>query len=61
MHMIKDVLNVPEISITNFQPKSKLQTFAFARQINNHDSDFFLAIVNSCLRVKYKNWQIYVI
>ncbi len=30
--MIKDVLNVPNISIANFRPKSKLRSFAFARQ-----------------------------
>ncbi len=32
LHMIKDVLNVPKISITHFRPKSKLRSFAFARQ-----------------------------
>ncbi len=32
MYMIKDVLNVPKISITNFRQKSKLLSFAFARQ-----------------------------
>ncbi len=29
---IKDVLNVPKISVTHFPPKSKLQSFAFAWQ-----------------------------
>ncbi len=33
MHIIKDVLNVSKISITNFRPKSKLRSFALARQI----------------------------
>ncbi len=32
MYMIKDVLNVPKISITHFRQKSKLRSFAFARQ-----------------------------
>ncbi len=32
MYMIKDVLNVPKISITNFRQKSELRSFAFAQQ-----------------------------
>ncbi len=32
MYMIKDVLNVPKLSITNFRQKSKLRSFAFAWQ-----------------------------
>ncbi len=43
MYMIKDVLNVlnvPKISITNFRQKSKLRSFAFARQ-NSVSESFF--------------------
>lgn len=32
IYMIKGVLNVPKISITNFEPKTKLCPFAFAGQ-----------------------------
>ncbi len=36
MQIIKDVFNVPKISITHFRPKLKLQSFAVARLCDMH-------------------------
>ncbi len=50
MHMIKDVLNVPKISITHFRPKSKLRSFAFARQYTHPHIQYICGVPPRSIR-----------
>ncbi len=60
MYMIKDVFNVPKISITHFRQKLKLRSFAFARQYSNcislsiFDTDVVVH-TNSLRSIKYSD------